>query len=55
VRAGDVIERIGGAAVHSPDQAADVIHAAEREKKQALSMLVMRDGTTSYLGLQLQA
>jgi serine protease Do len=55
VQAGDVIERIAGTAVHSPDQAVDVIHAAEHDKKQAVSMLVMRNGVTSYVGLQLQA
>jgi serine protease Do len=55
VRAGDIIERIGGEPVHSPDQVATAIHAAQHSKKDAISMLVMRDGVSSYLGLQLQA
>lgn len=55
VQAGDLIQRIGGKAVHSPDQVADAIRSAERDKKNAISMLVMRDGVSSYLGLALQA
>jgi serine protease Do len=55
VQAGDVIQRIGGSAVRSPNQVADAIHAAEHNKKDAVSMLVMRNGVSSYLGLQLQA
>jgi serine protease Do len=55
VQAGDVIERVGGHAVTSPSQVADAIHAAERQKKEALSLYIMRDGVSSYLGLQLQA
>jgi serine protease Do len=55
VQAGDVIERVGGVAVHNPDQVANAIHTAEHNKKDAISMLVMRGGVSSYLGLQLQA
>jgi serine protease Do len=55
VHAGDVIERVAGKAVTSPDEVANVIHAAQHEKKEAVSLLVTRDGATSYLGLQLQA
>jgi serine protease Do len=55
VQAGDVIEQVGGHAVRSPDQVADAIHAALHQKRQAISLLVMRNGSTSYLGLQLQA
>ena len=55
VQAGDVIQRIGGQSVHSPGQVANAIHAAEHNKKDAISMLVMRNGVSSYLGLQLQA
>ena len=53
MQAGDVIERIAGKAVDSPAQVADAIHAAQAAKKQALPLLVRRDGQTSYLGLQL--
>jgi len=31
------------------------IHAAEHAKKQAVPLLVMRDGTTYYLALELRA
>ena len=55
VQAGDIIERVSGNAVRTPDQVAEAIHAAERQKKQAISLLVLRDGVTSYLGLQLEA
>ena len=55
VQAGDVIERVGGQAVHSPDEVANAIHAAERQNKQVVSLLVMRNGVSSYLGLKLQA
>jgi serine protease Do len=53
IQAGDVIERVGGNPVSTPAQVADAIHAAERQKKAALPLLVMRGGETSYLGLQL--
>jgi serine protease Do len=55
VQPGDVIERVAGAAVHTPGEAADAIHAAQREKKPAISLLVRRNGVTSFLGLQLSA
>ena len=53
IRAGDVIERVAGSPVSSPAEVAEAIHAAEHAKKDALPLLVMRDGVTSYLGLQL--
>ena len=53
VQAGDVIERVGGGQVHSPGDVASAIHSAERAKKPAISMLVNRNGVTSYLGLEL--
>jgi serine protease Do len=53
VRPGDVIVRVGNSTVTTPDQATEQIHAAEREKKEAVPLLVMRDGTTYYLALQL--
>jgi serine protease Do len=55
VEAGDVIERVAGNAVSSPDQVASAIKTAERQKKEAISLLVMRNGVASYLGLQLEA
>lgn len=53
VHAGDVIVKVGNEEVTTPAEAATKIHAAEREKKEALPLLVMRDGTTYYLALQL--
>jgi len=55
VQAGDIIQRVGGDPVRSPDQVANAIHAAQHSKKDAISMQVMRNGVSSYLGLQLQA
>jgi serine protease Do len=55
VQAGDVIERVGGATVDTPDQVASAIHTAQHEKKPAVSMLVNRNGVSSFLGLQLEA
>jgi len=53
VQAGDVIERVGGNAVSTPAQVADAIRTAEQQKKQAVALLVMRNGSSAYLGLQL--
>ncbi len=52
---GDVIEKVGNDPVASPSEAASRIHAAEREKKEAVPLLVMRDGNTYYLALHLAA
>ena len=54
VQPGDVIERIAGNAVRTPEQVVNAIQAARQQKKQAVSLLVRRDGVTSYLGLQLE-
>jgi serine protease Do len=53
VQPGDVIVRVGNDAVTSPAEAAAKIHAAQHDKKDAIPLLVMRDGTTYYLALQL--
>jgi serine protease Do len=50
---GDVIVKIGNDAVNSPSEAAAHIHAAEKAKKDAVPLLVLRDGNTYYLALQL--
>jgi serine protease Do len=55
VQAGDVIERVGGTTVDTPDQVASAIHAAQRQKKPAVSVLVNRNGVNAFLGLQLEA
>jgi hypothetical protein len=39
--------------VTTPSEAASQIHAAERAKKDAVPLLVLRDGSTYYLALQL--
>jgi serine protease Do len=53
VQSGDVIVRVGNEVVTSPAEASAKIHAAEHDKKEAVPLLVMRDGTTYYLALQL--
>ena len=53
VRSGDVIVKVGNQAVASPAEAVDNIHAAEHDKKEAVPLLVMREGTTYYLALTL--
>jgi serine protease Do len=55
VRPGDVIVRIGNDEIKSPAQANEAIREAQRLKKQAIPLLVMREGTTYYVGLQLDA
>jgi hypothetical protein len=50
---GYVVERVGSSPVHTPDQVADAIHTADNERKGAISVLVLRDGNTFYLGLPL--
>jgi len=50
---GDVILRIGGREIASPSDAALQLRAAENSRRQELPLLVMRDGTTSYLALDL--
>ena len=53
IQAGDVILRVAGNDVSTPDQVASAIYAAEQENQSDIPLLVMRDGATSYLGLQL--
>jgi serine protease Do len=55
MRSGDVIVRVSNEAVTTPSQAAAAIHGAEQEKKPAVPLLVMRDGNTYYVALQLAA
>jgi len=55
IQPGDVIVKIGTEAVTTPADVAAKIHAAEQAKKQAVPLLVMRDGTTYYLALELRA
>ncbi|HLY05798.1 MAG TPA: DegQ family serine endoprotease [Rhizomicrobium sp.] len=54
LQAGDVILSIGGRPVSSPDDAVQRIRSAQRDKRDALPLLVMRDGTTAYLALELK-
>ncbi len=55
IQPGDVLVRVGTTPVTSPRQVAEAIHAAERAKKEAVPLLVMRNGTTYYVALQLAA
>jgi serine protease Do len=54
LQAGDLIRRIGNDSVSSPSDAVAKIHQAERDRKEALPLLVTRSGTTYYLALQLR-
>jgi serine protease Do len=54
VQAGDLIQRIGNEPVTSPREVIAKIHQAERDKKEAVPVLVTRNGTTYYLALQLR-
>ena len=53
VQPGDIIVRVGNSPVNSPDQVVNAIHTAQHQNRQALSVLVLRNGVTSYLGLDL--
>lgn len=55
IEPGDVILKVDGAAVATPKAAVGHIRAAEREKKDAIPLLVMRNGTSYYVALQLKA
>jgi serine protease Do len=54
LQSGDIILSIGGRPVTTPDDAVARIRAAQREKKGALPLLVLRDGTTAFLALELK-
>ena len=53
LQSGDVILRVNNRDVASPGDAASEIHAAEARHRDAVALLVMRDGQTSYVPLQL--
>lgn len=53
IQPGDVIVRIGDTSVTTPNQAAQKIKEAESAKKEAVPLLVTRNGTTYYIALQL--
>jgi serine protease Do len=53
LKAGDVILRIGSTAVDSPAAALEQLRAAQTAKADAVPVLVMRDGATTYLALRL--
>jgi serine protease Do len=55
IQPGDVILRIGSHEVSSPTDVAAQIHAAEQAKRTDLALLVLRDGVTAYVPLQLHA
>jgi serine protease Do len=50
---GDIIVKVGNDSVSTPSEVASRIHGAEQAKKDAVPLLVMRDGNTYYLALQL--
>jgi len=53
VKAGDLIVKIGNDAVATPNEAASKIRDAQHAKKEAVPLLVSRNGTNYYLALQL--
>jgi len=53
VQSGDVIVRVGNEPVTTPAQAVSKIHEAQKAKKEAIPLLITRNGTTQYLALQL--
>lgn len=53
VQPGDIIVDVAGRKVATPAQAVEAIKAAQHEHKEAVTLLVMRNGTTYYLALQL--
>jgi serine protease Do len=53
IQAGDVIVSVGNDPVTTPNQAAAKIHEAQKENKDAVPLLVMRNGTKYYLALEL--
>lgn len=53
VRPGDVILGVAGHAVANPAEAAQEIQTARKQHREAVTLLVRRDGTTYYLALQL--
>ncbi|HTS94964.1 MAG TPA: Do family serine endopeptidase [Stellaceae bacterium] len=53
VRAGDLILNVGNDVISTPDEAASKIHEAQNAKKEAIALLVSRNGTAYYLALQL--
>ena len=53
LQAGDIIERVNGAKVSSPDQVVAALRSAEDQKREAVSLLITRDGHSAFLGLQL--
>jgi serine protease Do len=55
LQSGDVILRVGSRHVASPNDAVSDIHAAEVQHKGVVALLVMRQGTTAYVPLQLAA
>ncbi|MBM3484242.1 MAG: DegQ family serine endoprotease [Alphaproteobacteria bacterium] len=53
VRPGDVIVKVGNQQVETPAEVASAIRKAERDKKEAVALVVVREQTPYYLALQL--
>lgn len=53
VQPGDIIVDVAGRKVTTPAQAVEAIKSAQHDRKEAVTLLVMRNGTTYYLALQL--
>jgi serine protease Do len=55
VRPGDVIVRVGNNETANPSEVAKNIRTAQRENREQIPVVVMRDGSPYYLGLNLAA
>jgi S1-C subfamily serine protease len=53
LQVGDIIERVNGTKVSSPDQVIAALRSAEDQNREAVSLLITRDGKSAFLGLQL--
>ncbi len=53
LQVGDLIIRVGDAAITAPDVAVTEIRRAENDRRQAIPLLVMRDGRLYYVALLL--
>ena len=53
LQVGDIIERVNGTKVSSPDQVIAALRTAEDQNREAVSLLITRDGHSAFLGLQL--
>src|SRR5262249_12357201 len=54
IQTGDVIVKVGEHAISTPEEAVADIHAAQAHKKAAVPLLVMREGKSHFVAVQLE-